>query len=68
MVIVVILLLLVAAIAVWGVIDPEGAWTTSQGRMFRNPFAVRLSSFGATAQRVVAVVVLVLVILALVNL
>src|SRR5262249_24594531 len=58
MVFLVLFLLLVAGLSVWALIDPQGAWRASQGRMFRDPSSVRLSSVGATVQRVVAVVVL----------
>jgi uncharacterized Tic20 family protein len=64
----VLFLLLVGALAVWALIDPRSAWRASQGRMFRNSSSVQLSAFGATMQRVVAVVVLVIVIITLVNL
>jgi small-conductance mechanosensitive channel len=68
MVVLVLFLLLVGALAVWALVDPESAWRASQGRMFRNASAVRLSRFGVTMQRIVAAVVLVVVILVLVNL
>ena len=68
MVYLVLFLLLVAALSVWALVDPQSAWRASQGRMFRESSSVRLSPFGATVQRVVAVVVLVIVIVTLVNL
>jgi hypothetical protein len=64
----VLFLLLVAALAVWALISPESAWRASQGRMFRNSSSIRLSAFGALVQRAVALVVLVVVVVALVNL
>jgi hypothetical protein len=68
MVVLVLFLLLVGALAVWSLIDPESAWRRSQGLMFRNSSTIRFSAFGAFMQRAVALVVLVLVIVALVKL
>jgi hypothetical protein len=68
MVVLVLFLLLVAALAIWALINPQSAWRASQGLMFRNASSVQLSAFGATMQRVVAAVVLVVVVITLVNL
>ncbi|HEY3528266.1 MAG TPA: hypothetical protein VGK78_03885 [Nocardioides sp.] len=68
MAVLVVFLLVVGALAVWALVDPQSAWRASQGGMFRDASTIRLSGFGATAQRIVATVVLVIVIVTLVNL
>jgi hypothetical protein len=64
----VLLLLLIAAMALWSLVDPQSAFRATQGRMFRNPSALRLSGFALTAQRILGAVVLVAVIITLVKL
>ena len=64
----VLLLLAIAAMGAWSLVDPQSAFRASQGRMFRNPSTVRLSAGGAVVQRVIGGIVLVIVIITLVNL
>jgi hypothetical protein len=68
MVLLVLLLLVIGAMALWSLVDPQSAFRATQGRMLRNSSAVRLSGFALTTQRIVGAIVLVVVIITLVNL
>lgn len=64
----VLLLLVIGAMGLWSLVDPQSAWRATQGGMFRSPSSVQLSTLGATVQRVFGAVVLVIVIVTLVRL
>lgn len=64
----VLLLLVIGAVALWSLIDPQTAFRATQGVMFRKPSTVRLSGYAATGNRILGALVLVIVIITLVNL
>ena len=68
MFVIVLLLLAIAGMALWTLIDPQSAFRTSQGWMFKNRSSVRLSGFAMLVQRILAAVVLVLALVTLVRL
>jgi hypothetical protein len=64
----VLLLLAIAAMGLWSLVDPRSAFRATQGRMFRDSSTVRLSRYAVAGQRIVGAVVLVVAIVTLVNL
>ncbi|MBO0847359.1 MAG: hypothetical protein J2P22_18315 [Nocardioides sp.] len=64
----VLLLLIIAAMGAWSLIDPQAAWRASQGRLLRNPSAAQLTKGGALMQRVIGAVVLVVSVVTLLRL
>ncbi len=68
MIFLVLFLLLVGAIAVWGLISPASLWRVTQGWQYQHPRTTELSNAAYTVQRVVSLVVLGAVLLALFSL
>ena len=65
MIVVVLFVLLVGAMAAWGLVSPQSQWRTLQSWRFKHPDANEPSGAGYAVQRVGCGVVLVVVLVAL---